>query len=252
MELLNMNLKTSLKGIQFYEPDVLDKNKGIVLYLCGGGNPSENPLNSTFVREFVVAHKDKFQCFAGILPSGRTGWDFTLDEAKTLEASSYLARYIKDTYPYNGNFTYTGFSAGASIIGVNDSSDFVTNFVLCAGGGPYSMFASLGRKNIPARWYHAIDDGAISISKAREYSKVYGSAMQLIEIPKGGHGAAPAVAFDTNSDLATWIMNKSNPVEPPENSGMDIPIKRAYLSESKNRLVIEFENGKVWEYPPPN
>lgn len=246
-----MKLNTTDKGIQFY--DLTPESSGIktiIVYLCGGGSPSENPLNSVFVKEFAEVNKDKFRCFAGVLPSGRTGWGFPVDELRT-KAGTHLLRYIHENYKSDGNFFQMGWSAGSDIGLVSDCADFITGFVVCAGGGDYQTIKTLGLKAIPARWYHAVDDYAISISKAREYSKVYGPAMQLIEIAKGGHSAAPNTAYDVNSDLASWVISKSKPVEPPEEPVfINDPGKAWYYSESEKLIIFETVNGKKLKVTP--
>lgn len=245
-----MILKKSPIGIPYYQsvPEV----PGIyplAMYAGGGGDGEEKVQYSQFAEEFVPMNKDKFICIAAQLPDHRTGWDTKVNGELTELA--HTAHFIRDGFKPSA-FHAGGWSAGATINSWYQCKEFLTTLTLAAGGGTYSLFVEMGKLGIPARWYHAKDDGSIPYSKAQNYSAAYGKAMQLITIEKGGHGAAPEQAYGRTENIGAWYLSLSKPVEPPDNSGMDIPIKRAYLSESKNRLVIEFENGKVWEYPPPN
>lgn len=245
-----MELKTSPKGIQFWVSVPANSGKyPIAFYAPGGGDRPENPQNSTFYKQFIPTNKEKFICVAIVMPPGKTGWDYPVDTNGTT-ALAYMAKYIFDTYAdqSNGKFHGGGWSAGASYNAWYQCRSFLTTLTICAGMGNMDTIKAFGQYNIPGRHYHGTSDDSINISKVRYAVAQYGPAMVLIEIPNGEHPSAPALAYSTTENIGLWYAS----FNPPDNSGMDIPVKRAYLSESKNRLVIEFENGKVWEYPPPN
>lgn len=243
-------LMTSPKGIQYWVSIPTAHGKyPIAFYVPGGGDRPENPQNSTFYKQFMPTNKDKFICAAAVMPPGRTGWDFPVDASGT-KAGAYIAKYIFDTYAdqSNGKFHGGGWSAGASYNFWYECRSFLTTLTICAGLGDMNTIRAFGQYKIPGRHYHGTSDGAISITKVRYGVDQYGPAMVLIEIPGGSHSSAPALAYSTTENIALWYLS-FNP--PPDNSGMDYPVKKAYLSTSKNKLVIEFENGITWEYPPP-
>lgn len=211
----------------------------LIIYFAGY---QEDVKNSEFVRKFVPANKDKFT----IIVPYASGWEAPMSDKRF--RGLVFAQGIKALYPRTFNVA-TGFSLGGGY-GLNAAlADEFDVIVICAGSGSgEQVVKAFGAKPVKVRHYHATGDPQIPISSGKyRYTWLRGKLDEnFIEVTGNYHSAAPAYAY-SSAELVKWILSYYK----PDNSGMDYPIKKAYLSTSKNKLVIEFENGTVWEYPPP-
>lgn len=243
--------------IPYYESYIGD-DKPILIYLHGdgqSGNGTTDYLSKirsvSFYTKFYQAHKDKFNIFMPQYPSTQHGWN-----DKSIGINFF--RFVMNNYKSDGRVYLTGHSSGGR--GTNTIAHMalkegltVTAIAVVAGAGErYDDTRSFSAK-IPQYIFVGSSDGTVNgLSQNKQLYNWYkqgGGSPEYLEYAGIGHGS-DALAYAGDA-LAKWFLSKGTPTV-PEKSGEDIPVKKIYFSESKNRLIIEFENGKVFEYPPPN
>lgn len=248
-----MKKLTTPSGQQFF---VHSQNKGpLVVYMSGLNEKAETGI---FAQDFC--RNDNLERFTIVTVSNPTGIGWESPRAnKTKYLGQLVVEEICEQLGYEKT-NYVGHSLGGDLDVVARLADKLSSVCICAGSANNPWAESIiefAKKKIPMRFYHGDKDGATPNHYAAGkavYEKIVsnGGDATFKTIVGGDHASSIRTACSSAEKLGEWFLSKSSPIikDPePEISGINIPLKSIYLRGADKKVVFEFEDGTIKEWP---